>query len=225
MSDRIRPLEDYVQELARELGISSDMADVLDEVRDHLLEGVSASKRDGLDEEAATAEALREFGQAGTVAAGLRPVIAQLHSRKLAWRLLRGIATLVSSGVLGFLLLSLWLGAVPDHTRADPIGVNAGVTAARLLAAATLLMFAVAYQQRLWAGPHRARWLLALCVGAEWLITLAWLVCPAIVAARLAVVFTLPGAALWSVAASTLGGAAAYRLTRPLAGTRLLLAG
>jgi hypothetical protein len=225
MSEQPRWIADYVDEVARQLGVGPDRTDILDEVRDHLLEGAAAHWEKGLSEEAAAAEAKRDFGEPGLVAAGLRPVVAQIHSRELAWRLLRGVVALACSGVLGFLFLSVWLGAIPDHNRADPVGITAGVTAARLLGASTLVMFWVAYRQRLWAGPRRARSLLLLCVGAEWLLTFAWLVCVAIVGARLAVIFTLPGAPVWSIAAAILGGSAAFKLTSPLAGTRLLLAG
>lgn len=224
MNRRRLSVNEYVEELARKLGVGPDMADILDEVRDHLLEGVSAYREDGLDEEAATAEAVRDFGEPDDMATGLRPVVAQRHSRELAWRLLRGWVALVCCGLLGFLLLSLWLGAIPDHKRADEVGITAGVTAARLLGGVTLVMFWVAYRQRFWSSPRLARRLLLLCVGAEWLLTLAWLVCPAIVGARLAAIFALPTLPLWSVAAAVLGGAAAFKLTRPLAGTRLILA-
>jgi hypothetical protein len=225
MSKQTGRVDAYLEELSRELGLGSDMTDVLDEVRDHLQEAATSKQRGGVREDAAMEAAVREFGKPGMVAAGLRPVIAQLHTRRLAWRLLRGTAALASGGVLGFLLLTLWLGTVPDHTRADPIGINAGVTAARLLGGATLLMFVLSHRRWLWTGPRRARRLLALCVGAEWLLTLAWLVCPAIVGARLAVVFALPAAALWSAAAAVGGAAAAFKLTKPMTGTRLLLAG
>lgn len=224
MNGRKLSVSEYVEDLGRRLGLGQDTAGILDEVRDHLLEGVSAYREEGLDEDAATTEALRDFGEPHDVAKALRPVVAQLHMRQLAWRLLRGTAALASSGVLGFLLLRLWLGAVPDHTRADPVGINVGVTAARALGASTLVMFWVSYRQQFWSSPRVAHRLLMLCVGAEWLLTLVWLVCPAIVAGRLAVVFTLPSLPVWSVAAAVLGGVAIFKLTRPLLGTRLLLA-
>jgi hypothetical protein len=218
-------VDGYLEDLGRRLGVAPDAAGILDEVRDHLLEGVSAYREEGLNDADATAEALRDFGEPHDVAKNLRPVVAQLHMRQLAWRLLGGTVALASSGVLGFALLSLWLGAIPDHTRADPIGLNVGVTAARLLGGSTLVMFWVSYRQQFWSRPRFARRLLLLCVGAEWLLTAVWLICPAIVAARLAVVFTLPSLPLWSVAAASVGGASVFRLTRPLVGTRLLLAG
>jgi hypothetical protein len=193
-------------------------------VHDHLLASAAAHCGDGLDEGAATAHALTDFGEARTVAATFRPVVAHMHSGRLAWRLLRGSLLLVSCGLGGYLLLGLWGGGFPDHTRADPTGVTAGVTAARLLVGLTLVTFAVTYTQRFWTGTRLAHWLLGLCVSAEWLITLAWLACPAIVAARLALVLGLPASPWWSAAAALLGGTAAYRLTQPLVGTRLLLA-
>lgn len=224
MNGRGPSVNEYVADLGRRLGVGPDTADILDEVRDHLLEGVSAYREGGLDEDAATAEALRDFGEAHDVAKGLRPAVAQLHMRRLAWRLLLGTLALASSGVLGFVLLSVWLGAVPDHNRADPIGITVGVTAARFLGGSALVLFWISYRQQFWSSPRLARRLLLMCVSAEWLLTVIWLVCPAIVAARLAVMFTLPSLPLWSIAAAALGGLAVFRLTRPLMGTRLLLA-
>lgn len=79
MNGRRLSVSEYVEELARKLGLSRDMADILDEVRDHLLESVSGYREEGLDEEAATAEAVRDLGEPDYIATSLRPVVAQQH--------------------------------------------------------------------------------------------------------------------------------------------------
>lgn len=164
-------LETYLQALRVRLGLTgAELSEVLDECRDHLCSHVELLRAQGRSPAAAARLAVREFGDPGAVASGMRAEFRRRVLRRLSGLLL------VAGPVLGLawqLVVALGPPAPwPDRSQPPVLAVfdfgsELTATAALVLAAASLAM--ISLSGRFGASPGRPgwqRWSFGSCAAA-----------------------------------------------------------
>jgi hypothetical protein len=212
----------YLDEIDRGLGAGpADRRDVLDEVRDHLLEVAGARQAAGLDEHAAALAAVEEFGCPRRVAAGFRRALALRESGRLVRDTWRMFLVFAVPGTTAWFLLPAMLVHDLDPRGMPLVG---GAQASGLLMALGLVAISLLRVRRPWLRERRLPALLGLSAVLAWFVALDTGICAAFFAVRVALAEQYPSALPWAVAAGMAGGAVALRMVRPHTSTRLLLA-
>lgn len=162
----------YLDEVGRRLrGPRVGRREVLDELRDGLLEASAIRRREGVPPADATRQAIEEFGTPAQVAAAHAPELALRQARQSAWRIvgLLLLAGLTWQGYTG--LFGSPQTAVPDPGSGRQVflaltGVIKWLPGIAQLAAVGLLL--VTFRLRPDQAPHRRR-----LIGLTALVTTA----------------------------------------------------
>ncbi len=138
------PVESFVADLAGNLPRLPESADLLDEVRDHLLCAVETAEAGGASPESARAQALVRLGDARTLAAGWRAVLVRASVGRTDNALLRLVLVAGTAWLLALVAdpASSPLGtATRSVLRLEELGsVSAGLTLAAAAAGSLLVL-------------------------------------------------------------------------------------
>jgi len=212
-------LEEYLDELGKRLGRRPEaVRDVVDELRDHLLEATDAHRARGAGAGGAVERALRELGPAAEVAESLRPVTAQRCARSAATRAMLVYLIVFDLGFFAFLLVPVMRSATLDP--ASMPGLELCEWFGRLGLVSAIAMLVLSRSHRAWS---RRGWrpLIGLILGFGWLLVLSNAVVAPLLLERLALAFGLWLPLPWMLAGGLAAGFATALLVRPAPGVRL----
>jgi len=199
VSVQASPIEEYLAKFSTCVPSSPVARDMLDEARDHLVEGALALQSAGASRQAAERDAVREFGSIEQLAVEFRTVIMVRDAKRQArWQLVV-VGLLGICGFSAFRLIPLWRGQLSEIF--PPPLVACAAAAALLCPSLVLLMLSAT--RRTWHEARWTAWLLSGRTVASWLFVLGLPACASMVADQIAVLVGAPHA--WLLA-GLLGG-------------------